>query len=182
MLFLIVENQNSFGGASSQQWKILNSNKYAHIRLNCYSLLLQPPRSCLNHNTAWLHFLCNIIINDSSHAILIQTQRTIVLCMKQLRPDVQPTVLAFNPSIILFTERRCREVSTPASYSASPGFKFQSEDRLSLLRVFVVFLSSSRQALGQYLKSGHDHFFRRPFQFINRPNLTLHSLIYWQRS
>jgi hypothetical protein len=35
-------------------------------------------------------------------------------------------------------------VNTPASYSGGPGFKFLFGDRLSLLMLFVVFLSPSR--------------------------------------
>jgi hypothetical protein len=64
------------------------------------------------------------------------------------------------------TDHRGRVVGTPALYSGGPGYK--SRCRLSLPRVFVVFLCPSRQMLGQYLKLGHDRFFTVSFQCIIR--------------
>jgi hypothetical protein len=65
-----------------------------------------------------------------------------------------------------FIARRGRVVSSLASYSGGPGFKSRPGGRLPWLRVFMVFLSPSRQMLGQYLKLGHDRFLPHPFQFI----------------
>jgi hypothetical protein len=45
------------------------------------------------------------------------------------------------------TERLCRVVNTPASHSGGPWLKFRPENRLSWLKFFVVFFSSSRQIL-----------------------------------
>jgi hypothetical protein len=63
------------------------------------------------------------------------------------------------------TERR-RVVNTPASYSGGPGFKRRPGDRLSWLRVFVVFLSPSRPTRESALKLGHDRFLPKPFQYV----------------
>lgn len=38
-----------------------------------------------------------------------------------------------------------------------------------LIDVFVIFISPSRQMLGQYLKSGHYRFLSYTFPFINHP-------------
>jgi hypothetical protein len=46
------------------------------------------------------------------------------------------------------TERHGGVVSTAASYSRGPGFKYRPGDRLSSLRPFVVFLNPSKQKLG----------------------------------
>jgi hypothetical protein len=57
-------------------------------------------------------------------------------------------------------------INTPASYSGGPRFKCRPGNRLSWLRVLVVFLSLSRQIPGQYLKLGQDRFLPHHFQFI----------------
>jgi hypothetical protein len=57
-------------------------------------------------------------------------------------------------------------INTPASYSGGPRFKCRPGDRLSWLRVLVLFLSLSRQIPGQYLKLGQDRFLPHHFQFI----------------
>jgi hypothetical protein len=49
------------------------------------------------------------------------------------------------------TQFRGPQVGTSVSFSGGPGFKSQPGDRLSSLRLFI-FLSLSRQILGQYLK------------------------------
>jgi hypothetical protein len=46
------------------------------------------------------------------------------------------------------TERSGRLVNTPASYTGGPGLNCRHGDRLSRLRLFVVYLSSFRQMLG----------------------------------
>jgi hypothetical protein len=61
------------------------------------------------------------------------------------------------------TERRCRVVNTPVSYSADPG------SNLGLVTGYPefcrVFLSIYRKMPGWYFKLGHDHF-AHYFQFI----------------
>jgi hypothetical protein len=61
--------------------------------------------------------------------------------------------------------KQCSVVISIVSYSGDPGFKSQSRKFLSLLRVFMIFLSPSREILGQYLKTDCAHFFLNSFQF-----------------
>jgi hypothetical protein len=65
------------------------------------------------------------------------------------------------------TEHRGEMVNTPTLYSGDPEFKYRPWDRLSLLRVFVVFLSPSTQMPWYYLNLGHDRFLTHPFKFIS---------------
>jgi hypothetical protein len=64
------------------------------------------------------------------------------------------------------TECRGRLVSIPILYSVGTGFNSRSRHRLSRLKFVVLFLSSSKKMLGQYLKLDHDRFRPYPFQFI----------------
>jgi hypothetical protein len=50
------------------------------------------------------------------------------------------------------TERRGQAVNTSALCFGVPRFKSRTEDRLSWLRLFVVFLTASRQMLEYFLK------------------------------
>jgi hypothetical protein len=61
------------------------------------------------------------------------------------------------------TERRGRVVTTPATCMVGSGFKSHPGDQVSWLRLFVVFLSHSRDMPGWYLELGHDRFLRYPF-------------------
>jgi hypothetical protein len=83
----------------------------------------------------------------------------------------------------LSSESRGQMVNIPASYSGGPGFKSRPGDRLSWLRYFVVFLSSSKQMQGSTSKLGYDHFLPHPFQFIihlSSYHSLQYSLSYWK--
>jgi hypothetical protein len=54
-------------------------------------------------------------------------------------------------------------VNIPDSYSGGTGFKYLSEEWLSWLRFFMVFLSPSTEMLQYYVKLGHEHFLRYSF-------------------
>jgi hypothetical protein len=53
-------------------------------------------------------------------------------------------------------------VSNAVSHSGAPELKSRPEDRLSWLRVFVLFLSNARQTPGQHFNLGHDRFLPCP--------------------
>jgi hypothetical protein len=61
------------------------------------------------------------------------------------------------------TERCSRVVNTSASYFGCAGIRSRPGDRLSWLRVFMVFLSSSWNMPGWHLTLGHDRFLLYPF-------------------
>jgi hypothetical protein len=82
----------------------------------------------------------------------------------------QQTSLTFSSSLL--TERGGRMVNTPASYSRGLGFKSRPEDRLSWLRVFVVFPSPSKRIIWQYLKISP-----RPLSYKSFPNHYCHTFI-----
>jgi hypothetical protein len=72
----------------------------------------------------------------------------------------------------IITEFRSRVINTPASYSGDPGFKSRPGDRLSWLRVFVVFLSLYSRMPGYSTY----RFLPNPFQFVIY--LAFHSTLY----
>lgn len=66
--------------------------------------------------------------------------------------------------------------------SGGPRFKYQSGDRLSRLRFFVVSLIATGECWDSTRKLGHDRFLPIPFQFIFHISPFLCSLPYWKKS
>jgi hypothetical protein len=68
--------------------------------------------------------------------------------------------------VLLMTKHCGQVVNTPALYLGGPKFKSCPRDRLSWLMFIMVFLRTSREMPGYYLKLGHDcflpHFFPIP--------------------
>jgi hypothetical protein len=74
-------------------------------------------------------------------------------------------------------------VNTRASYSGGPGFWSWPRNQQLWLRFFVVFLSSSRRMLGQYLKIRTQPLPSKSSQWIihlSPYHSTLYSLSYWK--
>jgi hypothetical protein len=73
------------------------------------------------------------------------------------------------------TERRGRVVNPPAS--GGSGFKSRPRDRLSWLRLFVVFSFPLGKCQGSTLKIGHDRFLPHPVQLTIHAS-SFHSTLY----
>jgi hypothetical protein len=65
-------------------------------------------------------------------------------------------------------------------YSGDKPVRISTGSRI-ILRIFVVFLSSSKQVLRQYLQLSHDLFLLHPFQFMIQYQSKINSLNYWHR-
>jgi hypothetical protein len=81
-------------------------------------------------------------------------------------------------------ERLGRVLNNPASYSGGAGLKSWPEDRLSLLRFFVAFLSPFSRIMGDNLKIMAQPLPSGPFPIHNsliNLSLVLYILSYWKR-
>jgi hypothetical protein len=124
-----------------------------------YCPILQITSCYCTHNPYVASFVQSSLIWDVSNNKLITSWQYSLYKPQHAQLFMHFVLTSNNKLNILISWSTCL-------YSEGPEFKSWPRDQLSWLRLFMVFLSPSRQMSGLYLNLGHDHFFPHSFQFI----------------